>query len=155
MAPLTSGTPVATQAALTANRVAKSSVPSSTTSKPAIRPSALSSLEPRAHALDRHVRIERRQPPGRRLDLDDTHIGGLEQHLALQIGHLDDIGIDQPQMADASGGEVQRRWGAQAARPDDEHLGGLQRLLPGAADLAQDQVAGVALDLIGGKAHPP
>ena len=50
--------------------------------------------------------------------------------------------------ADARGGQVQAERRAQAAGADQQHLGGLQLLLPFDADLGDDQVAAVAQDLV-------
>ena len=105
--------------------------------------------------LDHDVGIERGQPLGRRLHLAAVQVGGAVEHLPLQVGEADDVRIDQGDMADARRGQVERRRRAQAAGADDQHPRRLQRLLPRAADLAQHQVAGVALDLLVGETHPP
>ncbi len=51
------------------------------------------------------------------------------------------------------GGEVLDQRRAEPARPDDEDPGGLDPGLTGTADLGQDEVAGVAFDLVGGEGH--
>ena len=57
-----------------------------------------------------------------------------------------DVGLDNLWRRRASEG-WERRRGADPAEADDGHARGLQPLLAGAADLGQDQVAGVAFDL--------
>jgi hypothetical protein len=101
------------------------------------------------------MRIERAEAAGGGLDLGLADVGGLEQHLALQVGDLDHIRIDEPQTPDTGGGEIERRRGPKPARADDNDRGALQRLLARPAHLAQHQMPGVALDLVGGKAHLP
>src|SRR5690606_16010972 len=51
------------------------------------------------------------------------------------------------------GGQIEGGRVAHPAHADDQHAGALQRLLAGAADLGQHQLAGVALDLFVGKAN--
>jgi len=49
-----------------------------------------------------------------------------------------------PERADAGGGEVKGGGAAEAPGADDEHAGGGEFLLPGDADLAQENVPAVA-----------
>ena len=67
--------------------------------------------------------------------------------LALQVGLVDHVELDDADGADAGGGEVQQRRRAQPARADDQHLGVLQPLLPVHAQVGDDQVPAVARDL--------
>ena len=53
----------------------------------------------------------------------------------------------QPQLADARAGEIAGRRRRQLARARDDDDGGEQPLLPASADLGQDDLAAVALDL--------
>ena len=53
-----------------------------------------------------------------------------------------------PIVPDAGRGEVEQRGAAEAAGSDDEHLGVLQPLLPGHADVGDDQVPAVAAYLV-------
>ena len=103
--------------------------------------------------LDLDVGVEVGQPMGGRVHLGPAHVGGGVDHLALQVGEGDHVGIDQADHADARRGQVERRRRAQAAGADDQHPRGLQLLLARPADLAQHQVAGVALDLFVGEIH--
>src|SRR5256886_2400320 len=102
-------------------------------------------------------RIVRRQPRLERLhayigiQVVDTLLGGLElgyadggrpvQHLALEIGLVDDVEIDDAQGADARRGEIQRGWRPQSARGHEQ----LQQL----ADVAAFQLERVAAADVG------
>ena len=71
--------------------------------------------------------------------------------LALQVGLVDGVELDDAERADARRGEVHQRRRAEAAGADAEHLGVLQPLLPGHPDVRDDQVAAVAADLVDGQ----
>ena len=71
--------------------------------------------------------------------------------LALQVGFVDGVEVDQADGADAGSGEVERERRAEAAGADAEDLGGLELLLALHADLGEDEVAGVAGDLFIGE----
>ena len=43
--------------------------------------------------------------------------------LAVQVGQLDGVGVDEAERVDAEGGEVKGGGGAEAAKADDEDLG--------------------------------
>jgi hypothetical protein len=74
--------------------------------------------------------------------------GGLRvDDLALEIGLVDDVEIDEADGADSRGGEVKRQRGSEAAGADAEDLRGLELLLALHSDLGKDEVAGVAGDL--------
>ena len=75
------------------------------------------------------------------------------QHLALQIGEAHLIVVDHREFSDAGGGEIKQRRRADAAGADDEHARGFQLLLARPAHFAQDDVAGVALEFVGGESH--
>ena len=103
--------------------------------------------------LDLDVGIERLQPVSRAVDLEIAHVFRGVENLALQVGEGDDIRVHQPNHAHTGRGQIEGRRGAQAAGADDQDAGGLQPLLAGPTDLAQDQVAGVAFDLFRPEAH--
>ncbi len=96
-----------------------------------------------------HMRIERVDLLGRGVGLAAADVGRGMDDLALQIGQRHDVVIDDAELADACGGEIHQRRRAEAARADDQHGGLLQRLLAGAADFAQHDVAGVAFEFVG------
>ena len=122
---------------------------------PADQAGGVFGIEPGLNRLDRHVRVEGGQTPGGDVHLRQGDVAVGVEHLALQVGAVDLVVVHQDQPADSRGGQVERGRGPQAARADDQHRGALQRLLARAAYLAQHQVAGVALDLLVGKTHPP
>ncbi len=66
------------------------------------------------------------------------------EKLALEVGEIDGIGIDQAEAADARRGEVEGGGRAQAAGADEEDGGVLQAELSGLANSRDEDVAGVA-----------
>ena len=72
-----------------------------------------------------------------------------KQRLSVEIGKLDHVGIDDRQLADASAGERRNDRAADAAGADHGDAGCLQLALPEPADLRQDDVPRVALELFG------
>ena len=108
--------------------------------------------------LDRDLRVE--PAPARAAALSTlrrAELGRGVQHLALQVREADAVVVDDPERADAGRRQVEQRRAAEAARADHQHARGAQPLLPGAADLVQHDVAGVALELLGrqGSARAP
>jgi len=65
------------------------------------------------------------------------------------------IGVGQSDATNTGGSHIEGRRCSQAPSSDDEDAGALEFLLARAADLPQDQVAGVALDFLVGEAHSP
>ena len=84
----------------------------------------------------------------RRRDLGAAEIGGAVGDLALQVGQLDPVVVDEADMADAGGGEIEQEWAAEAAGADHQHPRRAQLRLADAADLAEQDVPGVAVDLM-------
>jgi hypothetical protein len=84
----------------------------------------------------------------RGLGLEPADIGLAVNDLALQVGLVHDIEIDDAERAHTGRRQVEQRRRTQAARPDDEDTGVLQPLLPGHADLRDDQVTRIALHLV-------
>jgi hypothetical protein len=109
--------------------------------------------QPLGEALDRDLRVQRLQPGGGAVDLELAQRGGVVHHLALQVGQLDDVVVMQPDGADPGGGEIQQQRRAEAAGADHQHPRGQQLFLTLAADLGQQDVARIALDLGVGEAH--
>ena len=75
------------------------------------------------------------------LDLERPGVGIAVQDLALQVAALDAVVVDQRQVADAGGGEIQRGRRAEPARADQQDTAGAQPSLPVLADLGQRQLA--------------
>ena len=103
--------------------------------------------------LERHLGVERRQPLRRHLGLAPADVGGREQDLALQVGELDDVVVDDADAADAGGGEIEEHRRAEPAGADDEHRAGAQRVLAALADLLEDELAVVPLALVPADPH--
>ena len=71
------------------------------------------------------------------------------QHLALQVAQLHVVGVDDAQMPDAGRGEVERGRRAEPAGADQQDARRLESALTVLADLGQDEVAVIALQLVG------
>ena len=79
--------------------------------------------------------------------LRPTSAGGVD-HLALQVGEIHHVEIDEADAADARGRQIQAQRRAQSAGAHQQHLGGLQLLLAFHAHFGDDQVAAVAQDFV-------
>ena len=91
---------------------------------------------------------------GRR-DLVGVDVGGAVDDLALQVGGVDHVVVDQADGADPCGGEVERQRRPEPAGAHQQHLGGLEPLLSLHPDVGDDQVAAVARDLVVGQRFAP
>src|SRR5205807_6975355 len=98
-------------------------------------------------ADDLHVRVQRleRALRGRYLRLADAV--GRVQDLSLQIGEIDDIGVDDAEGADSRRREVVRGRRTEPARADEQHFALEELLLAGLADLGNEEVPRVPLGL--------
>ena len=99
--------------------------------------------------LDR--RVDRAQMLQRGLDLETTDVGVGVQDLALKVGNVDAIEVDDPELADPCGSQVHRDRRAEPARADAQDARVEQLALPGPTDVRQDDVPGVALHLLLGE----
>ena len=90
------------------------------------------------------MRVEPADRRGRTRDFRHADVGRGVDHLALQIGERDLVVIDDAKRADTGSGEIEQHRRAEPAGADDQHTRALERGLAGSADLAQDDVAGVA-----------
>ena len=97
---------------------------------------------------DLHVRIDVQHVLAGGVELLAADVLGAVNDLALQVGEIDDVEIDQADFADAGGGQVQAERRAQSARADQQHVGGLELQLAFHADFGHDQVARVAEDFV-------
>ena len=79
-----------------------------------------------------------------------TSRGGVD-HLALQVGEIHHVEIDDADAPHARRGKVQAQRRAQSAGADQQHLRGLQLLLALHAHLGNDQVAAVAQNFVVGE----
>jgi len=71
--------------------------------------------------------------------------------LPLQIAQLDRVGVDDAEVSDARGGQIERRWSAEAPRTDEQHTRGLETSLPRFPDFGKDQMTVIALLLVEGE----
>ena len=68
--------------------------------------------------------------------------------LPLEVGGVDDVEVDQAEVPDPGRGQVHGVGGAEAAGADEQDAGVLEPLLPVHGHVGDDQVAGVAGDLV-------
>jgi hypothetical protein len=80
--------------------------------------------------------------------LGTSDVRGGVNDLALEIGEIDGVEVDNADFADTCGGEIHRYGGTEAAGADAKDAGGADFLLSGQTDFWQDQVAGVPPDLV-------
>ena len=73
---------------------------------------------------------------------------GAVNNLALQIGKIDRVKIDDANFADAGRGQVHGDGGAEAARADADDAGGANFFLPGQSDFRQNQMARIAANFV-------
>src|SRR5918999_3840382 len=71
--------------------------------------------------------------------------------LALQVGLVDSVELDDAQGADSGRGEIEQGGTAQTAGANDQHPGVLQPLLSLHADVGNDEVPAVAAYLVDGQ----
>ena len=100
---------------------------------------------------DLDVGIEVAERLGRRLDLGPADVVVTVQELALKVGGVDGVEVDDSDLADAGRRQVHGRGRAKPAGAQEEHARVEQLALPRAPYLGQDQVPGVAGDLVGGE----
>ena len=87
----------------------------------------------------------------RRLDLGAAYVADAVQHLALEVGGIDLVEVDDAELPDAGRGQVDGGRAAQPAGADHEHLAVEQLDLPLFAELAKNGVAAVANELVFGE----
>src|SRR3954467_11008727 len=76
------------------------------------------------------------------------------KRLAMEVGALDDVGVDHAEVADARGSQEHRSGRTERAEADDDRRSALQPLLSLAGPLRQDELARVALELgLGERTH--
>src|SRR5207248_10526791 len=98
---------------------------------------------------DLDVGVDGLQGLGGGLRLRLANVGGAVKDLALQVAGVDLVEVDDAQGAHAGRRQVKRRRRAQTARAQQEHARVEQLALARATHLGQDQVPGVARDLVG------
>src|SRR6478735_6093124 len=103
--------------------------------------------------LDRHVRVQAPNRLGSAVDLEVSHIPGRVNHLPLKVREGHDVIIDNPNGPESRPRQILNDRRAKTARADDENARRLELQLPGAANIAEDDVAGVTFDLIRAERH--
>ena len=137
-----------TQASASRKRVAKLSVPSQTMSWAATRAKALSESS--------RVRWVSMVTPGLMARAAAAAVSTLGWPMPAvvwaiwrcQIGKFQQVVVDQADMADAGGGEIEQQRAAETPGADHQHAGGAQFRLAGAADLGEQDMAGIAADFV-------
>ena len=84
-------------------------------------------------------------------ELRSPEVSSRVEHLALQVGQVDLVKIDETDLPDPRGGKVQRRRGAETSGTHEQHLGQSEGLLAGHADLGEQEVAAVSPQLLAGQ----
>ncbi len=69
----------------------------------------------------------------------------VEEHLALEVGGLDEVAIDEGEAADAGAGEEAGGGGSGGSDADDGDVGSSKKLLAGFADGGEEDLAGVSV----------
>ena len=83
-----------------------------------------------------------------RLCLGPAYVGVLVQNLALQVGDVDGVEIDDADGAHACQRQINCDWRAQAARANNQDFGVEKLTLSRASDLGHDDVSAVPLNLV-------
>ena len=97
--------------------------------------------------LDMHLGVDRGQAVASGLQLRAADVRRPMQNLSLQIAFVDVVEIDDAERADTGGGKIKRGGRPEASRTHAQHAPALDAALPIHADLGQDEVTAVALNL--------
>ena len=101
-------------------------------------------------ADDGDQRVDRGHGLGGRLGLGPPHVGDAVDDLALEVGGVDHVVVDDADGAHPGRGEVEQRRRPETAGADHEHPRALaSRRCPSQPDLGQQDVPGVAGLLLG------
>src|SRR5712671_6619403 len=73
------------------------------------------------------------------------------EYLPLEVRQIDDVEVDDPDRADAGGRQIESRRAAETAGADEQRLRAEKTRLARRTDLRDEQVAAVALLLLGAK----
>ena len=69
----------------------------------------------------------------------------VEEHLALEVGGLDEVAVDEGEVADAGAGQQAGGGGSGGTDADDGDVGAGEEVLAGLADGGEEDLAGVAV----------
>ena len=103
--------------------------------------------------FDRDFRIQIVKALNRRRQFRLTDLRRAVQNLAMQIRDVDFVEVGDADASDTGRREIQPDGATEAAGADDEDGPALQLLLPGLADVRQDEVPRVALALRFAQCH--
>ena len=78
--------------------------------------------EMRFESINLNIRIQVAQAIAGCHDFRTAYVFGAEQNLALQVGGIHDVEINQADAADSCGSEIQAEWRAESAGADAEEL---------------------------------
>jgi hypothetical protein len=84
-------------------------------------------------------------------DLGPANVGRCENDLPLQVRQRHIVVVDDADRADTRRCQIEQYRRTQSAGADDQHACSLQFCLPRTSHLAQDDVAGIALEFFGSK----
>ncbi|OLB73875.1 MAG: hypothetical protein AUI16_16080 [Alphaproteobacteria bacterium 13_2_20CM_2_64_7] len=104
--------------------------------------------EARRVRVHRHVRVEATDRGRRALHFGLADLGRAVDHLTLQVRQRDRVVVDDAERSDPGRRQIEQRRRPQPASADDQHTRLLERLLPRPADLVQDDMAGIAFELL-------
>ncbi len=94
--------------------------------------------------LDLDLGVDRVRALPRRQRFELADIALCEHHLALQVGEVDAVVVDDAERSDTGGGEILQHRRAEPARSDHEHARGAQFLLAGEADFGNQEMPAIA-----------
>lgn len=97
--------------------------------------------------VDLNGRVEGEGAAFRGLDFGNADATVGMDHLPVEVGAVDDVGVHEDEMADAGRGEVQDGGAAEAAAADDDDAGIEERSGALGAALGEERLAAVPLDL--------
>ena len=104
-----------------------------------------------AIAHDRDIRIDFGDTVAGRFDFGATHVADPVEDLALQVGDVDLVKVNDAQLPDTGGGQIDGGRAAQPTGANEQHLAVEEFDLPLFANVVQDRVAAVANALLGGQ----
>lgn len=101
--------------------------------------------------FDVDERVHFAEAGGGAFELGFSDPGFAVEDLALEVGGIDGVVVDEADRADAGGGEVHGGGRAEGAGTDEEDGGVFQALLAFLSDVRDEDVAGIALEFLLGE----
>jgi hypothetical protein len=97
---------------------------------------------------DLHVGIERVDGILSAIQLRSANVLSAVQKLALKVGQINAVKVDDAELSNARCGEVHRCWRSQPSSSYKQHFGGKQLFLSCASDVWKNYVPRISVDLI-------